>query len=1409
MMTLLVTVVCLCLTAVLWWQVERDVIASQRADFDYRVRDTLDRIEQRMNVYAELLRGAQGMFAGSQEVSRKEFQTYIEALQIEKNYPGILGIGFVKVIPKKDLAEHTAEIRGQGLSDYSVWPAGDRDIYTSVVHLEPSHGYNLRVLGYDMFTDTVRRAAMEKARDSEMASITSKLRLVNDAGSGDQAAFLMYLPVYKNGAPHGTLAERRENILGWVHAPLRMNDLMANLNGERSGDIDIVIFDGETMSPETLMYDTDDDAFTLDPDIPLLKALHRITIAGHTWTIALHSMPSFEARGHSLNPRFIASAGIALSLLLGALTYLLAAGRVRALAIAMGMMKELRKSEEVWKFALEGSRDGVWDWNVQTGETIFSPRWKEILGYRESELRNHIDEWISRIHPEDVEKALADIQAHFDGGEEAFESEHRVLCKDGSWKWLLARGTLKSRTHDGQPLRMVGTYSDVTERRKSGERERRLKDMYRTLSACNEAIIHESDELALLSRVCRIAVDFGGMTHAVICLPDSEGRFDPIAQFGRFADQKREITVMAVADVPEGCGPSGIAYRENHPVVVNDALGDPLLSPWRQWIPKYGTRSLATFPIQRSGKPYAIFSVYSDQFDAFDEEIVSLLDEMAANISFALGNFDSETARHQAQLALAQSEERFRLALANSQVTVFEQDRELRYTSFHNPRLSELADRVIGKRDADFIDPESAVKVESVKQSVIDAGVPVRTEISGSAFGRAVEHYDLYAEPRYDDDGNITGIICTAVDITERKKSDERERHLKNMYSTLSATNEAILRLESPSELFPLVCRTAVEHGGVMHAWIGVPDTDGRFRPVASFGTVSGFVENMIVLSQRNASEGFVPASIAFNEGHSLIINDVRSSNISSRWSDRAEVYGIQAVSAYPICRGEKPHAIFVLYSDQAGAFDKEIAHLLERMAANISFALDNFDREAMRREKEEEVRAIFDNASDGIFIVSPTGRYLDVNERGAQMLGYLKEEILDRKMGDIIAEPERAQVFEEIAKLGGSESAISEWQFVRKNGTVFLGEVGAQMLPDGRGIGIVRDITERRRAEERLRVAALVYQNAGEAMVVTDADCTIVSINPAFTKLTGYAPEEVIRKTPRILKSGRHSPAFYEAMWHSITTEGRWQGEIWNRRKDGIVYPERLSINTVFREDGAVHCYVAMFQDLTREKESEEMIRALSANHIAVKEEEGKRIAREIHDDLGQRLTLLRMDVLMLPKALGENGEGLPDAVARMKSSLDDCISIARNIVSDLRPAVLDLGIVPAIEWLVDEFETRTGIECLFCNMMDGGPNLTDQQAIGVFRILQESLNNVAKHAKATQVEVELACSNEQLYMEIVDNGVGIEASKMQRANSYGLIGLRERAAILGGRISVSGPRGRGTTLRLWVPLASTSIQQ
>jgi len=210
------------------------------------------------------------------------------------------------------------------------------------------------------------------------------------------------------------------------------------------------------------------------------------------------------------------------------------------------------------------------------------------------------------------------------------------------------------------PIVRARIAAHLAQSQRNRARQSRLMNIYRALSVTNEAIIHSNSDFALFPLVCRIAVECGGMLLAWVGIPDETGRFVPVASAGMAKEYINDVTVMSTTAFPEGRGHGGSAFRNKKPSIARDIDSDETTRPWRDTNRKYGIKSLAAFPIMRRRKSYALFTVYSDQADAFDEEIVRLLEEMTGNISFALDNFDREVKREKAESALRESETRFR-----------------------------------------------------------------------------------------------------------------------------------------------------------------------------------------------------------------------------------------------------------------------------------------------------------------------------------------------------------------------------------------------------------------------------------------------------------------------------------------------------------------------------------------------------------------------------------------------------------------------------------------------------------------------------------------------------------------------------------------------------------------------------
>ncbi len=235
--------------------VNNGITKSTEEKLDAQVIDTKNRIEHRIQAYEQVLSGAKGLFAASQDITRKEWKTFVDIQLIEKRFPGIQGVGFSKLIGDKDkLDAHIEQIRKEGFSDYTVRPEGDRETYHAIIYLEPFNERNKRAFGYDMYSEPTRRDAMDLARDTGLSTISGKVRLVQETEIDVQAGFLLYNPIYTNEKPIQTTEQRQIAFEGFVYAPFRMNDFMTSILDSIHQDVTFMIYD-ENSEPQNLMYD--------------------------------------------------------------------------------------------------------------------------------------------------------------------------------------------------------------------------------------------------------------------------------------------------------------------------------------------------------------------------------------------------------------------------------------------------------------------------------------------------------------------------------------------------------------------------------------------------------------------------------------------------------------------------------------------------------------------------------------------------------------------------------------------------------------------------------------------------------------------------------------------------------------------------------------------------------------------------------------------------------------------------------------------------------------------------------------------------------------------------------------------------------------------------------------------------
>jgi len=458
--------------------------------------------------------------------------------------------------------------------------------------------------------------------------------------------------------------------------------------------------------------------------------------------------------------------------------------------------------------------------------------------------------------------------------------------------------------------------------------------------------------------------------------------------------------------------------------------------------------------------------------------------------------------------------------------------------------------------------------------------------------------------------GAVDFFVATVQDITERRANEAKIQRLTQLYAALSQCNQAIVRCSDEAELFTQICRDAVQLGGMKMAWIGLLDpANSQIRPVASYGAGTDYLDDLRISVAGEQPMGCGPTGLAIRDGQPYWCQNFQNAACTAPWHQHGVHFGWHASAALPLYRNGVVIGAFSLYTGEADVFDDAVRSLLAEMATDISYALGNFAREAARqqaeealRDSEEHYRAVTQSAKDGIVTTDAAGNIVSWNPGAAAIFGYTEAEVLAQPVALLVPQRNRRRHRAGMRRIRSGASTLIgttiEVMGLRKDNSEFPLEflLAKCVITGGWFItGTIRDISQRKQDEAQLRLAAQVFEQSGEGIMVADADCNILMINQAFTAITGYSEAEALGNSPRMLNSGRQDKEFYQAMWAVIAEQGHWQGEIWNRRKNGSIYPEWLSISKVFDGDGTLTNYIGIFSDISQYKAAQDHIQRLA----------------------------------------------------------------------------------------------------------------------------------------------------------------------------------------------------------------------
>jgi PAS domain S-box-containing protein len=736
------------------------------------------------------------------------------------------------------------------------------------------------------------------------------------------------------------------------------------------------------------------------------------------------------------------------------------------------------------------------------------------------------------------------------------------------------------------------------------------------------------------------------------------------------------------------------------------------------------------------------------------------------------------TERKQMEEALRESEEKYRSLVESSEDSIYLVDSKCNYIFLNNRHLARLgvqSSEIIGKGYSEFHNPEESKDFAQRIKTVLKTGQSLSYEYRSQRDNRYfIQTLSPVTSP---DGGVIKAITVTSKDITERKRAEEMLRESEAKYRNLfEHTKDAVFVADAQTGIIidanmaacNMLDMPREKIIGMHQSQLHPPAEVERYQQI-----FRNHVENKVAITeelfvQRPDSKRIpvdISASVMELAGKSIIQGSFR--DITER-KQAEELLQKERDNFYSILE-RAPYGVMVLEADGKFSF------------VNAEFTnISGYTLEDIRPASKWMHRAYPDQHYRNMVKETWKNDYTQSKD----------EETFRKRFGRTFS-----RAFTVICKDGAAKDIEFRTAFIGDEGTMFM----------------LSDITERQRMLALLETAAAEWRTTFDA--INDAVCLldpygkIIRCNNAMLRLLGKSFSQIMNHhcwevIHGVSEAPQSCPIARVGKTHQRESEVMFKDARWIN----------ISVDPLLDEDGDLIGSVHIMSDITDRmriqnelQDSREQLRNLTVHLESVREQERTNIAREIHDELAQTLTALKMDLSWLDHRLPRDPQSLSEKTKSMNNLIDSTLQTVKRISAELRPGILDdLGLVAAIEWQAEEFQNRTGISC---NVTVDPQDLTVDQDLStaIFRIFQETLTNVARHAHATNVAVGLKERAERLTLRVRDNGTGIKEEQIFDPKSFGLIGIRERVYPWGGKFSIKGIPGKGTTVVVNVRLGQS----
>ena len=999
----------------------------------------------------------------------------------------------------------------------------------------------------------------------------------------------------------------------------------------------------------------------------------------------------------------------------------------------------LEQAAKRFKLVTLATHDAVFDWDLVSHEIWRNENYQRLFGAPERALDSD-NWWLNRLHAEDRERVLAAQDVALSGGSNLFSTEFRLRRPDGSYADIVERSHIV-RDRAGQAVRVIGALTDISARKEA-----------------EEALQASEHELAQ-------AMDMASLAH-----------WEYDSATGIFTFNDRFYTLYGTTAEREG------GYR-----LSAEAYAREFVFPEDTHI-VVGAKQVVT------ADPNATWT-FEHRIRRRDGEVrhilvrVSVLKDSSGQTIKARGVNQDITERKRAEEALRGAEEKFRKAFNASPdaiaIRTFPEGRYLEVNDAFLRTGRTSREEVIGKTVAElgiWVNREDLKRVHALIERdgrVRDFESRIRRSNGELGYGvLSAERIDLGGQPC---------LLLVATDITERKHMEQALKDSEKRYREfISHSIDAVWRFEC-EEPIPLDLPEEELLTRLLRHSVMAECNDAMARLYGLSGP-----EELI-----GRSLGDLPIGLDAGRMESY------SSGARARFQPRSVTFRTTNAAGKPLCliRTEVPTI--------------EGGKLIRIWGITRDITELTLAEEALR-ESEERFRSLVENATVGIYRTAPDGRILMANPALVKMMGFDSlEELARRNLEEEGFEPNypRSEFKARLEREGEIRGLEEAW--VRRDGTTIFVRESARVKrgPNGELLhydGIVEDITEHRRAEESRRYLASIVESSDDAILGTNCEGVIQSWNRGAERLYGYTAAEMIGQPVSLLASQDQLGEIARLRDWISRGDDVQRYETVQVRNDGSQVDVLTTLSTIKDSRGRVIGASIIAHDITKRKRAQrelerslEELRALGVRLQNAREEERKRLAREIHDQLGQALTAIKIDLFAWVSQTGGDPQHPPEAASALLQLVDQTIKGVRRIATELRPGILDdLGLVAAIEWAGEDFEARTGIKCRL-DLPQENIEINPERATAIFRILQESLTNVVRHAAASEVKIRLQEKDRELTLLVQDNGKGMRMDKLFRSRSLGILGMHERALVFGGEVIIEATPGKGTTVLVRIPQA------